>query len=503
MKRKYNFGLPIFLIFAAFTILTSFIRNRNEKIDVFLVGDSTVKNGQGDGAGGLWGWGDPLKYHFDTTRVNIENHALGGTSSRSFQTGGLWQKVLDKVGSGDYVFIQFGHNDNGSYNTDRARGTIKGTGNDTVHVIMESTGNREIIYTYGWYLRKYIADTRAKGGIPVIVSPIPRNDWENGKIKYNDPDYSRWAREVASSEKVAFIDLNAKMTSFLNNLGESNVTGKYFFARDHTHTTAEGAILNARLVAQGILEIKGCKLAKYVIENPVYNFPVKIRVFTIGDSTVAKGKDGIQGWGAEIDKYFDSTRVMVVNKARGGRSSRTYMYEGIWHETLKEIKPGDYVLVQFGHNDGGAIDKEKMRGSIKGTGTDSIIVQREDGKTEIVHSYGWYLTKYIKDAKALGATPIVCSPIPRREWTENKIIRASEDYGKWAKEVAEKENVCFIDLNEIVALKYEALGQDTVAAEFFLEDHTHTTAKGADLNAQSVVEGLKDKKCKLRNYLAY
>ena len=106
-----------------------------QKPTVFIIGDSTVKNGQGNGAGGLWGWGDPISQYFDTTRISIENHALGGTSSRTFQTKGLWKSALDQVKKGDFVLMQFGHNDGSAINDDsRARGTIKGVGRETEEI---------------------------------------------------------------------------------------------------------------------------------------------------------------------------------------------------------------------------------------------------------------------------------------------------------------------------------------------------------------------------------
>ena len=80
---------------------------------LWLIGDSTVKNGRGDGAGSLWGWGDLLAPHFDTDKIRVVNRALGGRSSRSFLTEGLWDKVLADVEPGDFVMMQFGHNDGG------------------------------------------------------------------------------------------------------------------------------------------------------------------------------------------------------------------------------------------------------------------------------------------------------------------------------------------------------------------------------------------------------
>lgn len=466
-----------------------------DKINVFIVGDSTVKNGRGDGAGGLWGWGDPIAYHFDSTKVNVEKHALGGMSSRTYQTKGLWDSVLKKVQPGDYVLIQFGHNDGGPYETGRARASIKGTGNDSLEVILEATGEKEVVYTYGHYLRKYINDTKAKGATPIIISPIPRNIWTDNKISVYEESYPQWAKKVAEEENIPFIDLHQMMIDELEKCGPDIVTGKHFFKRDHTHTTAKGAVLNAHLVAKSLAGLKDQRLSKYIVKNPKYFFPGKNKIVIIGDSTVAKGKNGIQGWGEEVNSFFDTTKIDIINKARGGRSSRTYYYEGLWQEVLDMLQPGDYVFIQFGHNDGGTIDSGKMRGSIRGTGSDSIIVNRGDGIIETVHSYGWYLTKYIKDCKVKGVIPIVFSQIPRREWHNGKVERVSDNYGKWAKATAEQNGAYFVDLNEMVALKYEELGPEKVAAEYFLEDHTHTTKAGAILNAKTVTEGLLNLNC--------
>ena len=111
------------------------------------------------------------------------------------------------------------------------------------------------------------------------------------------------------------------------------------------------------------------------------------------------------------------------------------------------------------------------------------------GKEEIVHSYGWYLRKYSTEAKAKGAIVVVCSPIPRNIWKDGKVGRAANDYGKWAKEAATQEKVHFLDLNTLIADRYEQLREEKVAPLFF-GDHTHTSPDGAALNASIVAEGL-------------
>lgn len=195
-----------------------------------------------------------------------------------------------------------------------------------------------------------------------------------------------------------------------------------------------------------------------------------------------------------------------IEYALGGRSSRTYFTEGLWEKVLAAMKPGDFVLVQFGHNDGGERFKgTRPRASLKGAGdeTDEGVVE-QTGQREVIHTYGWYLRKYIADSKAKGAMPIVLSPVPRDIWRDGKVSRAANDYGKWAKEAAQAGGAQFVDLNEIIAKHYEEAGAEKVQTEYFTAaDHTHTTLAGAKLNAACVVAGLRAlKDCPLTAFLA-
>ncbi|MBI3875298.1 MAG: rhamnogalacturonan acetylesterase [Verrucomicrobia bacterium] len=215
-------------------------------------------------------------------------------------------------------------------------------------------------------------------------------------------------------------------------------------------------------------------------------------LWIIGDSTVRNNTRGQRGWGDPIAACFDPAKIRVMNRALGGRSSRTFLTEGLWGKVLADMKPGDFVLMQFGHNDGGERFKgTRPRASLKGTGdeTEEGVVE-QTGKKEIVHTFGWYMRKYCADAKAKGATAIVLSPVPRNLWRDGKVARAANDYGKWAAESARAEDAAFVDLNEIIARRYEELGEEKVGALFF-GDHTHTNPEGAELNAASVIAGLK------------
>src|SRR5438309_1306395 len=138
--------------------------------------------------------------------------------------------------------------------------------------------------------------------------------------------------------------------------------------------------------------------------------------FIVGDSTANNGAD--LGWGDHLAHYFDTTKINIANRSRAGRSSRSYMDEGLWARTLAEIKPGDFVLLQWGHNDGGDLGGAKPRGSLKGLGEESQDVTLPDGHHETVHTYGWYMRKYIADARAKHATPMLLSLTIRNIWND-------------------------------------------------------------------------------------
>lgn len=226
-------------------------------------------------------------------------------------------------------------------------------------------------------------------------------------------------------------------------------------------------------------------------------------IYLIGDSTVRNFNKDQRGWGSYLSSFLDTTRINVNNQAMAGRSTRTFIKEKRWFKVDSLLKPGDYVMMQFGHNEGSVPDTNKAgyRGVLRGTSEDTKELTWPDGTKEVVHTYGWYIRKFIRETKAKGATPIVLSMIPRNQWKDGKVLRADKDFGKWAKEVAEQEGVSFIDLNKITADKYDQWGPEKVK-QYFPGDHTHPTAEGARINAASVVEGIKlNKKIPLNNYL--
>jgi len=229
---------------------------------LFLIGDSTVRNGKGDGANGQWGWGEPLAAYFDAARINVVNRALGGRSSRTYLTQGHWGRVLELLKPGDFVMMQFGHNDGGPLDdTARARGTLSGVGAETREIDNPITREHEAVHTFGWYLRRFIADARAKGATPILCTLIPRKIWADGKIARNEKDYAGWAAAVAATEKVPLVDLNETIARRYDALGPEKVEA--LFADPHTHTSRAGAELNAECVIAGLKALEPDPLAAF------------------------------------------------------------------------------------------------------------------------------------------------------------------------------------------------------------------------------------------------
>jgi lysophospholipase L1-like esterase len=487
---------------------------------LILIGDSTVRNGHDDGQGkgpaGQWGWGNPIANYFDTSKINVVNRAVGGLSSRTYVTSGHWQRTLALVKPGDVVIMQFGHNDASAINdTSRARGTIRGTGEETEEIDNLLTGQRETVHSYGWYLADYVKQVRAKGATPVIVSLVPRKRWDDaGKVLRNAGDYAGWAKDVASRGKVAFIDLNELAARRYDALGRDEVMKLFPLVTpdESVHTNWAGADLNAQVVVGGIkalglqplvgaLNERGRAIPASEDERPVVDAAsVKPEqaanaalptLHLVGDSTVKSGgANGSIGWGERIAPYFDTAKVNVVNHAIGGRSSRTFFTEGRWQRVLDQVKAGDVVLIQFGHNDGGRIGDPAMKGraSGPGTGPETVEDRKPDGTVEQVHTFGWYMARYVQDVNAKGATVVLLSPVPHRDAWQDR--RDFENFAQWDREVAQRQGALFADLTMAITEGYRRAGSSVVDT-FFSDARTHTNEAGAAFNAQRVVAALR------------
>jgi lysophospholipase L1-like esterase len=248
-------SLPVFLLSIMFF--------QREKPVFYIIGDSTVKNGDGTGKNNQMGWGTVITPFFDTTKIDVRNHAIGGRSSRTFITEGRWDRILATLKKDDYVIMQFGHNDAGPLDdTARARGTIRGIGDDSTGIYNPIRKINEVVHTYGWYMRRYVKEAKEKGAIPIVCSLIPRENWKDGKIVRAEDSWALWAKQIAEQEGAYFIDLNELIAAKYELMGETEV--HKFFPADHTHTNLEGAKLNAEIVVSELKRLNPGNIKKYM-----------------------------------------------------------------------------------------------------------------------------------------------------------------------------------------------------------------------------------------------
>ena len=228
------------------------------------------------------------------------------------------------------------------------------------------------------------------------------------------------------------------------------------------------------------------------------------RVHTIGDSTMSDYKPAAtpkRGWGMYLQVFFNQDSIEVNNRGKSGASTRTfYETENLWPSVKRQMKAGDYLIIQFAHND------EKCKGEdvyvqnakLRAEGKDTLTDMRG---TEPNTTYKQYLRKFINEAREMGVKPILMSPICRAYFKDGKINEegrhnltsermnelkneGDKDYVRCMREVAEEMQVPFLDMTERTREMYESEGQEICMKRYFnCGDKTHTGQEGGMLNA--------------------
>jgi lysophospholipase L1-like esterase len=442
---------------------TAAIRAPGTTIRVDLIGDSTQTNNAGYGRGFCANL---------TAIVDCVNMAKGGASTKTFREQGLWERSLQT--KPDYMLIQFGHNDLESKD----------------HLPRQTT-----MAEYEANLRRYIEESRAAGIKPILVTPLTRRYFEaDGKIHSDLTAHSDTMKKVATEMKVPLIDLHHDSIAWLDGMGEKvgntlSITkkdddGKTIF--DKTHLNWKGSYVFGRMVAVDMGKAVP-ELAKYVKLQPatlpsegvkamkiIEGGPVKIVL--VGDSTVnAEG-----GWGKGFCAIM-TANVTCINDALNGRSSKSFIDEGAWTKALAD--KGDYYLIQFGHND------------MKGKGP-----ERE---TDPETTYAANIRRYIRDARAIGAVPVVVTSLSRRNYRDGVLVQDLKTYSAAARRVGMEEDVTVVDLNamstkllegmsQAQADEFNATGHEDQRAENqkAAVDRTHLNPKGQALFGRMVADTL-------------
>ena len=237
--------------------------------------------------------------------------------------------------------------------------------------------------------------------------------------------------------------------------------------------------------------------------------PALRTLFVIGDSTAAKNRPPIQGWGEPFLGYFDPTKINAVNAARGGRSSRTFITDGTFAKVLDQVKPGDIVLIQFGHNDVFPINDNVARGTLHGLGENTVEIDNvATKKHEVVHTFGWYMRRMVVDIRTKGATPILLTltvrdrfnpdgtierlPDPKVDLADTNRFTAPPMWSVWTEEVAKSQFVPLLDVHNKIADRDDQQGKEIADTYYNTpRDPTHRNVKGAEADAQDTLACLR------------
>lgn len=213
---------------------------------LYLCGDSTMARlGNNDGA--TDGWGDQVTKYLS---LPVSNMAIAGRSARSYTREGRFTTVINSVKAGDYIVIEFGHNDGGSLTpTDNGRTDCPGSGDETCQTVFD--GVAETVLTYYAYLRNAANSLKAKGANVIISSPTPDNPWETGTFTYTANRFTTMSQSVAKDTAETFIDHGQYVADRFDTLGDAVVTG--YYPEDHTHTSPTGADVVAQTFIRGLI----------------------------------------------------------------------------------------------------------------------------------------------------------------------------------------------------------------------------------------------------------
>ena len=224
--------------------------------------------------------------------------------------------------------------------------------------------------------------------------------------------------------------------------------------------------------------------------------PSQITIYIAGDSTAANktaDKRPETGWGEMLQEHFDPAKVKVVNEAQNGRSTKSFIDEGRWQEIVDRLVKGDYVFIEFGHND----EKQDKP---------AVYASPNDYKANLI--------RFIKDVRAKGATPVLMTPVSRRKFEGGLIVKTHGEYPAAVKAVGQTQKVSVIDMETRSAGVLSRYGNEGSRKLFLqlkpgenknypagVDDNTHFSPLGASEIAVQVVEGIRESRLPLRKYL--
>ena len=509
---------------------------------LYIIGDSTAAK---NNSPTIQGWGVPFLDYFDPSKINAVNAARGGRSSRTYITEGLLDAVVAKLKTNDIVLVQWGHNDAYDINGTTGRGTLHGLGEETEDITNQVTGKHEVVHTYGWYMRKYVNDIRAKGAQPVILTLTIRDRWnKDGTIErlpapnlnlantnrfHEPPIYSTWSAEVAQAMGVPLLDVHNMIADRYDKEGKDVVSTYYNSAGDPTHRNSRGAAVDAEITLAMLKALEGPAFdvylsdkgkavpaadAKYIFPNSSTSAPASAPVPAPQDSTsptnsTATSKLDLQSFefakGSlnEQEDRPDTARTGKIVLCLAGDSTVAYSsgysagMRAHFDKQLQVINRsrGGRTTTSF-RNDGRWDDILKIK-------PDYVMIQFGHNDGNNLALYTTNLIRFVDEARADGIKPILVTPVSRRYWQPDGTIKDDliEKVAVMRKIAADK-NVLLMELHERAVDLYLQVGRlvsetwglpkdDPANPGTTILDKTHFNAAGSAAMGKVAAEELK------------
>ncbi len=503
--------------------------SENETIKLYLMGDSTaVAYGEDNTIGG---WGEYLVNYFDDD-VEIINKAEGGRSARSYLNQGRLNEVLEEVGEGDYVFIQFGTNDQrtddsafmehavmlGDPDENGIYPTNPGVKSKTPQYIYDFYKDTDYPYgetfypyesgTFKWYMLQHVSAIKKTGATPVLLTPMCRLFFDSdGKITphFGENDgYIEAIRQLADEEGIMCLDMYDITKNLYESYGVMTTQGLHNIKSDGsvdlTHYNKFGANIIASKMADAIKQ-SNLALNSHIVSSTVAVSKTDslktANLFVIGGTAAAGSENDNMavesgGFGDYIQKYL-SNKITVKNLAVEDATAKSYTDTDEYNTFLNEVSEGDYVILNFGEDDGDSDVFVKYS-----TPSDDI---NQEG------TFAYYMyNNYIKPAKDKNAVVIILTPSAERNFVDGEFVNAENPYTQIAASVVTQGATYYVNLNTVMADLYSTMGEEGSKVLNAYDRKTGIcndvlSEFGAELAAKKILAMMQQSSASLKDYI--
>ncbi|GEM_PF-366024 len=486
---------------------------------VFVVGDSTVAN-YGESKYPQMGWGQVLQFFFDESKIDVENRARGGRSTRSYKVDGIWDEVLAEVSEDDYVFIQFGHNDRDWTKEERYANEAD----------------------YETFLKEYVAETRAKNAIPVLVSPMVMNAWRDGALRNvfreDGNDYAGTMEKVAEELDVAYVDLNTESWNLVNKVGLEQAS-HYIFLKldageydnypdgidDFTHFQEAGAMEMARIVVEGLEALNADEDIQPLLDAVNVRYTMTVEQEGANGSIITSSSEYPAGTPLTFktragdtdtfDAWYSAGTIVSENNLYqttmpASKFTLTAAFNGsvpvanfdaataflIGDSTMSDYADGYYPQTGWGQVFQSYLDDSKITVDNRALGGrssksfyenhwDDVKASINEGDFVFIQfgindrasqdpsryaptggDFEGFMTSFVDETRELGATPILVTTVRRNQWRDGEPYDAYHEHPVVTRQLAADLSVPLIDLNAKNKALLEAVGE-AYANEFY------------------------------------